>query len=80
MNTFLNFNEAFEKAKLGKRIYREGWNNKSDMYCYIQFPDKNSKMTQPYLVLVIAGCEEGERHVPHLPSRADLFAEDWSVK
>ncbi len=56
------------------QIYRDGWNGKN-MSVSIQYPDKNSKMTLPYLYMVTA---QGDL-VPWLASQTDLLATDWRL-
>jgi len=74
----MDFGQAIEAVKDGKKVQREGWNG-GGMHMEAQFPDKNSKMTHPYLVMVIPGCEEGTRLLPWQPAQVDLFAVDWSI-
>lgn len=54
---------------------RPSWNG-TGMGVRIQYPDKHSKMTQPYLYLEKSN---GER-TPWVPSTGDLFAQDWIVQ
>lgn len=74
----MNFGEALQSFKADRacEFVRPGWNGKG-MKLKAQFPDENSKMTHPYLYMVIPGCEEGERRIPWQPAQVDLFAEDW---
>ena len=74
----MNFGQAMEEVKAGNKVQREGWNG-GGMHMEAQFPDKNSKMTHPYLVMVIPKCTEGTRLLPWQPAQVDLFAKDWSV-
>ena len=73
----MNFGEAIEKIKNGKRVQRKGWNG-NGMHMEAQFPNVASKMTHPYLVMVIPGCSEGIRRLPWQPAQVDIFATDWS--
>lgn len=68
----MNFSQALELLKSGKRIYRSGWNGK-EMYLELQKPDENSKMTLPYIYIMTV---QGEV-VPWLASQTDILAEDW---
>lgn len=70
----MNFGQAFEALKSGKRVVRSGWNGKGQ-YVEMQVPDAHSKMSQPYLYLKNA---QGGL-VPWLPSQGDLFGEDWEI-
>lgn len=63
------------------RVYRKGWNGKN-LYLELQTPDKNSKMTLPYIYIVttnvVTEAENPARGcVPWLASQTDFFAEDW---
>ena len=72
------FGHAVEAAKLGHKVARKGWNG-NGMHMDCQFPDANSKMTHPYMVMHIPGCEEGTRLLPWQPAQVDVFAEDWGI-
>lgn len=74
----MNFGQAIEAIKEGKKAVRKGWNG-NGMSLEAQFPDANSKMTHPYLFMNIPECEEGDRRLPWQPAQVDLFAEDWTV-
>ena len=81
IRTQLNFSQALELIKQGKRFCRVGWNGKNQ-YIELQRPDENSKMTLPYIYMVIAGnigpdSSEPAKLVPWLASQTDLLAEDW---
>jgi len=73
-----DFGFALDAMVNGNAVRREGWNGKG-MYCFVQSPDKHSKMTHPYIVMFIPECEEGERMLPWQPAQVDLFATDWEV-
>lgn len=68
-----NFADALMVALSGRRITRAGW-NAGGQYVEAQFPDRQSKMGAPYLVLKNA---QGLL-VPWVPSQGDLFANDWA--
>lgn len=70
----MDFSDALKAVKAGKKIQRKGWNGKG-MWIEIQRPDKNSKMTLPYLYL---NYPNGTR-VPWLASQTDMLEEDWVV-
>lgn len=82
----LEFGKALEFLKKGQRIAREGWHGK-DMYLELQKPDKNSKMTLPYIYIGIPcqNCAEADEEpsgfnlVPWLASQTDILANDWFV-
>jgi Protein of unknown function (DUF2829) len=74
----MNFGQAIEVLKKGGKVARKGWNGKG-MFADVQFPDENSKMTHPYIVMHIPECEEGWRALPWQPAQVDVFAEDWII-
>lgn len=69
-----NFGWALELLKGGKLLFRQGWNGKSQ-HIGLQTPDKDSKMTLPYLYIKNAQDEL----VPWLASQSDLLASDWEI-
>ena len=81
-----NFSAALELLKDGQRVSRAGWHGK-DMHLELQKPDVDSKMTLPYVYMVIPcqNCAEaGEKArafnlVPWLASQTDILAEDWKI-
>lgn len=72
----MSFGAAMEVLKAGGKVARPGWNG-TGMHLEAQFPDKNSKVTFPYLVMTIPGCEEGVRRLPWQPAQVDIFQDDW---
>jgi hypothetical protein len=75
----MNFGQALEALKEGKRVIREGWNGKG-MWLLLQRPDINSKMTLPYIYIEYPvgniAYPHGSR-VPWLASQTDMLSEDW---
>lgn len=76
-----SFGTALEALKCGRKVTRHGWNGKG-MWLELQRPDRNSKMTLPYVFL----CYPTEQisptpgaRVPWLASQTDMLAEDWAV-
>ncbi|SHN40282.1 DUF2829 domain-containing protein [Rhizobacter sp. OV335] len=69
-----SFADALMYAKDGQCVTRAGW-NAAGQHVEAQYPDHNSKMGAPYLVLKNA---QGLL-VPWVPSQGDLFANDWAV-
>jgi Protein of unknown function (DUF2829) len=74
-------NEQFgigEAVKLmrafGKRVRRAGWNGKG-MWLQLQVPDRQSKMTLPYVYMKTAQDDL----VPWVCNQADLLATDWEL-
>lgn len=70
----MDFSAALTLLKQGEKMTREGWNGK-DQWIEVQYPDENSKMTEPYIYIKNA---QGGR-VPWLASQGDLMAEDWDI-
>lgn len=68
----MNFGEALEMLKQGKRTTRQGWNGKG-MWIDVQFP--LNEMTLPYIYMRTA---QGHL-VPWVASQTDIFANDWVV-
>ena len=76
----MNFGQALEALKQGKKAARKGWNGKG-MWIELQRPDAHSKMTLSYLFLnypTDAVNTPGAR-VPWLASQTDMLSEDWDV-
>lgn len=67
------FGDALDMLKKGYRMARQGWNGKN-MWLALQVPDKNSKMSLPYIYMFTA---DGNK-VPWLASQTDMLAEDWT--
>lgn len=59
--------------KQGRRFRRDGWNGPGQ-FIELQVPDKNSKMTLPYVFITTV---RGDL-VPWLCSPTDLLAWDWT--
>ncbi len=72
MTNTMNFGQAIEALKQGKKVARAGWNGKG-MHLELQRPDAHSKMTLPYIYMYTA---QGD-NVPWLASQTDMLSEDW---
>lgn len=72
MTNAMNFGQAIEALKQGKKVARAGWNGKG-MHLELQRPDAHSKMTLPYIYMYTA---QGD-NVPWLASQTDMLSEDW---
>lgn len=70
----MDFGQAIEAMKDGKRVSRSGWNGKG-MWIALQVPDAHSKMSLPYIYMRTVPGDL----VPWLASQSDMLAEDWSV-
>lgn len=69
----MNFGQAIEAMKNGKRVCREGWNGKG-MWIKAQYPDADSLMDGgPYAYI----SNPAGKKFPWNASQQDLFAEDW---
>lgn len=76
----MNFGEAIELLKVGKKVARAGWNG-AGLWLELQVPDSHSKMTLPYVYInypLIAKTTPGCR-VPWVCSQTDMMSEDWEV-
>ena len=78
-----NFGQAIEALKQGKKATRQGWNGKG-IFIELQIPDKNSKMTHPYIFIDTTGLQTGnpyapKNRVPWLASQTDMLSEDWVI-
>lgn len=74
---------AIEAMKKGKRVARKGWNGKG-IFCELQTPDVNSKMSSPYIYINTTGLQTDNQDapkslVPWLPSQTDMLADDWQI-
>jgi len=74
----MNFGQAIEKLKEGKKVARKG------IFIELQVPDEHSKMTQPYIYIDTLGLQTANPNapkgrVPWLASQTDMLAEDWEV-
>lgn len=70
----MNFGQAIEALKAGKRVSRSGWNGKG-MWLALQVPDAHSKMSLPYIYMSTVDAQL----VPWLASQTDVLAEDWGI-
>lgn len=68
----MNFGKAFEEAKKGRAMRLDEWT--LDMTVKAQYPDKHSKMTEPYLYV-----DSRFGRVPWQPTEVELFSEYWVV-
>ena len=79
----MNFGQALIELKNGNKVKRKGWNG-DGIFLVLQVPDKNSKMTQPYIYIDTLGLKTNNPNapkgrVPWLASQTDMLAEDWEV-
>lgn len=69
-----DFGWALTQLRAGVHVARYGWNGNA-MWLGLQTPDKNSKMTLPYIYMYTA---QGDL-VPWLASQTDMLADDWEI-
>ena len=79
----MNFGQALEALKEGKKTARLGWNGKG-IFIELQKPDANSKMTSPYIFIDTTGLQTDnaaapKSRVPWLASQTDMLADDWGI-
>ncbi len=67
----MNFGQALEQLRTGKRLARSGWNG-NGMSVYFAL---GSETMRPYLSLRLADAT----CVPWTVSQTDVFADDWEV-
>ena len=88
----MNFSEALNAVKAGKRIARSGWNGKG-MFLYLNpasdvvvsegrpmaagIPVGTPVHCNPYIMMKTA--DSNTTVVPWLASQTDILADDWSV-
>ena len=68
----MNFGEAFEQVKKGKGMRLPSWSE--DVVVRAQCPDRESKMTAPYLYV-----ESRFGNVPWKETMIELFSEEWET-
>lgn len=79
----MNFGQAIEALKDGKKLQRSGWNGKG-IFIELQVPNEHSKMTSPYIFIDTTGLQTDNQFapkslVPWLASQTDMLSEDWQV-
>jgi len=79
----MSFGLAIEALKKGFRVFRSGWNG-TGIFIELQKPDKNSKMTSPYIFINTTGLRTNNPDapkslVPWLASQTDMLADDWII-
>lgn len=89
MNPLLNFGEALQQLKLGRKVARQGWNGKG-MFLFL-VPGSTFLVNRPpllgiypegtsidYLAHIDMKTATGPI-VPWLASQTDVLAEDWDL-
>ena len=77
----MNFGQAIEALREGKKVCRAGWNGRG-VFIELQTPTKLSKMTSPYIFIDTTGLQTDNESapkslVPWLASQTDMLAVDW---
>ena len=77
------FGRALLELKGSNKLARKGWNGKG-IFIELQVPDKNSKMSSPYIFIDTTGLQtdniDAPRSlVPWLASQTDMLATDWII-
>lgn len=71
----MNFSEALELLKQGKKLTCKSWYNpNTKIWIELQYPDKDSKMTKPYIFM-----NKYDHKFPCPLSCEAIMAEDWMV-
>lgn len=73
LEALMDFSDALEALKDGYKVARKIWNKGE--YIKAQFPDKNSKMTSPYLY----GRGSNGSIAPFNVKDSDVFTNDWFI-
>jgi hypothetical protein len=85
----MNFGDAIEALKIGRKVARQGWNGKGMFLYYVpegQYPARTSVAKAewgedalvPYQAYIAMKTVQGTV-VPWLASQTDMLAEDWTV-
>lgn len=80
----LTFGLAIEALKLGKKVFRSGWNGKGMWLSYLdpynneQF-DLFEKEIEGTFIPYIGMKTADNKYVPWLASQTDMLAEDWMI-
>ena len=81
----MNFGQAIEALKEGKKVARKGWNGKGMWLWHVDSWGGNIKSASPdpfvYLEAspFIAMKTADDKVVPWLASQTDILADDWEV-
>ncbi|WP_103110713.1 DUF2829 domain-containing protein [Brevibacillus reuszeri] len=79
----MNFGQAIEELKMGKKVARAGWNGKGMWLTYVLAWSYNPSGSVASLGLEklpwIGMKTADDKFVPWLASQTDMLAEDWEV-
>jgi len=81
----MNFGQALEELKTGRKLRRKGWNGK-DIFIKMQYAltPVPQRMTQDYIYIDTTGLQTDNQYaprnrVPWFASQTDMLADDWEV-
>ena len=78
----MNFGEAIEALKSGKKVAREGWNGKG-MYVYLAdgnlLTDAIGDGSFPFIDTIVIKTVDNKYCIGWLASQTDMLAEDWNI-
>ena len=80
------FDYALKELRQGNEVYNKNCcslNSKNIVYLKLQFPDKDSFNTEPYIMMVIGSCVKGDwifKRFPWTPNQLDLLSSTWEIK
>lgn len=78
----MNFGEAIEALKSGKKVAREGWNGKG-MYLYLAdgnlLTDAIGDGSFPFIDTIVIKTVDNKYCIGWLASQTDMLAEDWNI-
>ena len=72
----MNFGDAIEELKKGKKICRAGWNGKN-MHLYRVLPNVTDDGYEEQSFIMMKTAQD--TLVPWTCSQSDVFAEDWTI-
>lgn len=71
----MNFGQALELLKEGKKVARAGWNGKGLYVSFVKGKDHEHAIIEPFFVI----NNKLNSFNTWVPSISDVLAEDWSV-
>lgn len=78
----MNFGQAIEALKQGKKVARAGWNGKG-MYLYLADGELLTKEigdgSYPFVDSIVIKTADDKYCIGWLASQTDMLAEDWEI-
>lgn len=78
----MNFGQAIEALKQGKKVARAGWNGKG-MYLYLAdgklLTDAIDNGSFPFTDTIVIKTSDNKYCIGWLASQTDMLAEDWEI-